>query len=136
MAIGWLSVLKIVPWTEVISNAPKVADGARKLWGAIAGKTSPLEEADPFSQPAVASEPQTIATLEARVIQLEKAVSGLHRQLLASSELIKVLADQNTQLIRRIETNRVRVLWLGVVIAAVAVVALLALLRAYWWHGA
>ena len=29
MAIGWLTILKTVPWTEVISNAPKVADGAK-----------------------------------------------------------------------------------------------------------
>jgi hypothetical protein len=28
MAIAWLAVLKSVPWSEVISNAPKVADGA------------------------------------------------------------------------------------------------------------
>ena len=31
MAIAWLTVLKMVPWGEVINNAPKVADGAKKL---------------------------------------------------------------------------------------------------------
>ena len=35
MAIGWLTILKSVPWTEVIKNAPKVAEGARKLWNAV-----------------------------------------------------------------------------------------------------
>ena len=28
MAIGWLTILQSVPWTEVIKNAPKVAEGA------------------------------------------------------------------------------------------------------------
>ena len=32
MAIPWLTLLKVVPWSDVIANAPKVADGARKLW--------------------------------------------------------------------------------------------------------
>jgi hypothetical protein len=32
--------------------------------------------------------------------------------MLASSELIQSLADQNTQLIKRVEVNRVRLLWL------------------------
>lgn len=38
MAIGWLTILKSVPWAEVISNAPKVAEGARKLWNAEIGR--------------------------------------------------------------------------------------------------
>ena len=38
MAIGWLSVLKSVPWEEVISNAPKVAEGAKKLWKSVSHK--------------------------------------------------------------------------------------------------
>jgi hypothetical protein len=32
MAIGWLAVLQLVPWSDVISNAPKIAEGAKKLW--------------------------------------------------------------------------------------------------------
>ena len=31
MAIPWLTVLQAVPWGDVIRNAPKVADGAKKL---------------------------------------------------------------------------------------------------------
>ncbi|MDB5964602.1 MAG: hypothetical protein JWQ72_1102, partial [Polaromonas sp.] len=32
MAIGWLAVLQWVPWSDVIKNAPKVAEAAKKLW--------------------------------------------------------------------------------------------------------
>jgi hypothetical protein len=45
MAIGWLSVLQLVPWGEVISNAPKVAESAKKLWQVV-GKKRPTLELD------------------------------------------------------------------------------------------
>jgi len=38
MAIGWLTVLKMVPWGDVIENAPKVATGAKKLWQNVGKK--------------------------------------------------------------------------------------------------
>jgi len=136
MAIGWLAVLQSVPWSEVISNAPKVADGARKLWNAVAKKSSPPEVSGSSTQPAVSLESQPLAALEARAITLEAAVSDLHGQMLASSELIKALADQNAQLIQRIETNRVRVLWLSAAIGVVAIAALLGLFLAFSRHSA
>ena len=37
MAVGWLMVLQSVPWSDVIKNAPKLAEGAKKLWDAVAG---------------------------------------------------------------------------------------------------
>jgi len=136
MAIGWLAVLQSVPWSEVISNAPKVAEGAKKLWNAVAKKSSPPEVSDSSTQPTVSAESQTIAALEARASTLEAAVSDLHGQMLASSELIKALADQNAQLIQRIETNRVRLLWLSAATAVLAVAALLGLFLALSRYGA
>ena len=136
MALGWLAVLQSVPWSEVISNAPKVADGARKLWNAVARKSFLPEVSDSSAQPTVSIESQPLAALEARVITLEAAVSDLHGQMLASSELIKALADQNAQLIQRIETNRVRVLWLSAATAMVAIAALLGLFLAFSQYGA
>ena len=43
MPISWLTVLKAVPWGDVISNAPVVVDGARKLWNNVGrkGDTAP-----------------------------------------------------------------------------------------------
>lgn len=113
MAIGWLAVLQSVPWSEVIKNAPKVADGAKKLWNSVAGKSAPAEASRPSAEPDVSPESASVAALEARLNSLEAAVSDLHGQMLASSELIKALAEQNAQLIQRIEKTRVRVLWLG-----------------------
>lgn len=113
MAIGWLTILKSVPWTEVIKNAPKVAEGAKKLWNAVGKQRTADEAAEAGAQPAASHEPHTLEALEARAAVLEKAVSDLHGQMLASSELIKELAEQNAQLVKRIEANRKRTLWLA-----------------------
>lgn len=131
MAIGWLTVLQNVPWTEVINNAPKVADGARKLWNAVGKRTPATDTSDQTPQPGFSPEAERITTLETRTAELEAAVADLHGQMLASSELIKALADQNAQLIRHIETNRVRLLWLSAGTALASVVALAALFLTY-----
>lgn len=128
MAIGWLTILQSVPWAEVIKNAPKVAEGARKLWNAVGKKRAAAEGPDAGAQPAVAHEPHTLEALEARVAALEAAVSDLHGQMLASSELIKALAEQNAQLVKRIEANRVRTLWLGAATLILAIFVLSAVL--------
>src|SRR4030067_926120 len=113
MATAWLPILQSVPWTEVIKNAPKVAEGARKLWNAVGKKRAADEVADADAQPAISHEPLTLEALEARAAALEAAVSDLHGRMRASSELIQALAEQNAQLVRRIEANRVRTFWLG-----------------------
>jgi hypothetical protein len=123
MPIPWLAVLQSVPWTDVVRNAPKLADGAKKLWHAI-GKQSPVpERTAPGDNPAVLPQEQVIEKLQTRLAALEAATADLHEQMLASSELIKALADQNTQLIQRIEANRIRVLWMAGAIAMIGIIA-------------
>ncbi len=126
MAIGWLTVLKLVPWTDVIKNAPQVADGAKKLWQSVGNKPPPSAETTGTTV-RLTPEGQAIAALQARLLTLENATQDLHEQMLASSELIKSLAEQNTQLIRRAEVNRLRLLMLASVTAVVAVVAVIGL---------
>ena len=127
MAIGWLAVLQSVPWADVISNAPMVADGAKKLWGTIAKKSPQTNAGSPIRRSPGSSEAQAIADLQARLEVIEAASADLHDQMLASSELIKTLAEQNTQLIKRIEVNRVRVIWLTVATVIIGIVAIFGL---------
>jgi hypothetical protein len=131
MPIPWLTVLSNVPWKDVISTAPKVAEGAKKLWKSV-GKKSGAAEVDGASEEYLASaENQTIATLDARIHGLKADVAALNQAMLSSSELIKALAEQNTQLIRSIEIFRGRVLRLGLVTIIAMIVALLALYRTF-----
>lgn len=131
MAIPWLALLKSVPWKEVISNAPAVADGAKKLWNTVGkkstGTTAPVEQTG-TSPP---SDNEAIAALQARLAAVETAAADLHSQMLASSELIKTLAEQNTQLIQRAEANRRRVAWLMAATLVIAIVAAVGLALAF-----
>lgn len=132
MAIGWLTILKTVPWSEVISNAPKVADGAKKLWQTVGKKatTQPATESATAVYDESAEVP-SLATLAAQIKATEAKTAQLHAQMLASSELIAALAEQNTQLIKRLETHRKRVLWLSAVTALLAIAAVISLAAAF-----
>ena len=127
MAIGWLTVLSHVPWTEVINNAPKVAEGAKKLWKSVSGKSAATPAPRGASQVPASAEALSPVAMEARIRELEGVVGELHTQMVASSELMKQLAEQNTQLVQRIEANRVRTLWLAALSVAGLVVAVVAL---------
>ncbi|PKO88453.1 MAG: hypothetical protein CVU18_07440 [Betaproteobacteria bacterium HGW-Betaproteobacteria-12] len=121
MAIGWMTILQSVPWSDVIRNAPKVADGAKKLWRKVGGKGGEGE--------AMAPSADADQTPAAQLAALRAQVDALHGQMLASSEVIQALAEQNAQLIVRIETHRRRLLWLAAGNAVALVLALAAWLR-------
>lgn len=123
MAIGWMAVLQLVPWSDVISNAPKIAEGAKKLWSTV-GKKPPVDAPAPL---AVDERPSSMAAMEKRLQAMEAAASELHEQMLASADLIKTLAEQNTQLVKRIEVNRARLVMLAAVTFVVAVIAVASL---------
>lgn len=131
MAIGWLTVLKMVPWGDVIVNAPKIADGAMKLWSTVSRKSQSTPSAATSNQPAPASDALTIARLQAQLSAAETQIADLQHQMLESSELIKALADQSERLVRRIEMNRIRVLWLAAVVVVLAVVSTVNLVTAF-----
>lgn len=123
MPIGWITVLQAVPWAEVIKAAPQVAEGAKKLWSTVTRKPPPPA----LPLPSGGSE---VDMLRQRLESLEASVNELQAQMLASSELIKALADQNGQLIQRAEVQRRRLLILLVLILALGALAL-----AGWWRA-
>lgn len=124
MAIGWLTVLKLVPWQDVIRNAPKVADGAKKLWSTLAKKPPPVVR-NIKSQLEPSPSAPSLAQLQTQLNTVVAEMAELHQQMLASSELIQALADQNAQLIKRIEINRKRVQALSGVIVVLVISALI-----------
>lgn len=117
MSIGLFSVLKMVPWGDVISKAPEIAEGARKLWKAVSRKPPTPEAPTATPQPELSPEAQSLAMFQARLAAAEAELSDLQTRMLESSELIKDLADQNAQLIKRLEVNRSRILWLTGIVA-------------------
>lgn len=103
MANPWFALLKAVPWGEVVKKAPEIAESAKKLWGTVAQK-SPQKELEAHT--VFATEEQEINGLKDRLENIEAANAELHNQMLATSELIRSLAEQNAGLINSIELNR------------------------------
>jgi hypothetical protein len=103
VAIGYLAALKMIPWDEVVRNAPKIIDGSKKLWNTVTRR------------------PRSDATsIESRVSSLEAQSEELQQELMSSAELIKSLADQNSQLILAIASLQAR---MRLLLGAVAVLA-------------
>jgi hypothetical protein len=89
----------------------KGAEGARTLWKSVGDRdaedgTVPAASGADVGGAAPADAAMT--QLLNRTRHLERAVEDLHQQLQQSTELIKALAEQNTQLVERVEMNRVR----------------------------
>ncbi|HWI13465.1 MAG TPA: hypothetical protein VNT02_04400 [Burkholderiales bacterium] len=123
MAAGSIiTVLSNIPWGQVVDNAPKVADGAARLWNAVKNrrKTRPGDDAEGGPNSA----PSERDVLEQRLVALEENVRSLQEQMQASTELIKTLAEANTLLVQRIELNRQRTIRLAVALGVVGAAVL------------
>ncbi len=117
MAAGWVTVLQMVPWGEVIKNAPKVADGAVKLWNSVSKKKVDDETGSEVTDVVLATDIEAVEKLEHRLYAAEQTISDLQAQVVQSAQVIKELASQNAQLVAQIESNRKAVTVLGVVLA-------------------
>lgn len=124
MAAGWMVLLKTVPWADVISSAPAVAESAQKLWTSIRGRTT---EDRPDDQAAETPGTDPLAAIELRMNASDESVAELQAQMVKSSELLTALADQNNMLIARAEADRRRVIQLMAISGISLGVALLAL---------
>lgn len=128
MAAGAIiSVLSNIPWGQVVENAPKVADGAARLWKAVTRKKSDQSPEANTNAGAEAAQSET-EILKRRLAAMEEHILHLEEQMGASAELIRALAEQNTQLVKKIELNSVRLLRLATAtaIGAAALVGLVA----------
>jgi len=123
MAIGWLTVLQNVPWSEVVRNAPKVAAGAKKLWGSVANKDGVDHAVDLEEQSRQPPEHLTLANLQAQIATLQSVAAELQQRLTESTSLITSLAEQNAQLIQRIEAIRKRTARFGAALVLVGAAA-------------
>ena len=129
MPISWLTVLKMVPWGEVIDNAPKLATGARNLWSSVANKKSHASDHASTSDHVPGAD-WTLPELQAHTQGLRFQVHELRQQALqrdeqlqACAQLIASLAEQNEKLVAR-QAVLHRRQWL----IAVALLGLLAVL--------
>lgn len=131
MAIPWMVVLQNIPWREVISNAPRVADEAKKLWTTLSRDRSyDAKTQAPTASTFSGADARDLGAMHSKMLALEAQVLDLHAQMLESTKLINALASQNAELVKHIEKNRARIKWLFVV----NMVMLIAVLFFTWFH--
>ena len=117
---GWITVFRAIPWMQLIAAAPAIARGARKLWTGVRKQPqpgAPGEDLDP----------------EDRLQRLEAQAGELRKELAASSEIIKAMAEQNERLLEAVGILRLRV---RVLIASCAVLFVLGIAFAAKLWGA
>jgi hypothetical protein len=131
MAAGTIiTVLANIPWGQVVENAPKVADGAMKLWKTVTSRRKQDPVQGEHAVAAADADLPEAERLKVRLGRLEEQVKSLQEQMQASTELIKALAEQNTQLVQRIELNRARLVRFAVVAGLAGAVLLVAVIYA------
>lgn len=109
MTLPWSTLVKAIPWSDVIAKAPDLAQGARKLWQKAAGQRQGGVEAPPDG----GDDDTRLAGLEARLAEW-----GTRQQEV--TELLAALATQNAELVATADTLRrqLRRLWIAVGVAA------------------
>jgi hypothetical protein len=102
MAIGWMTALKIIPWSNVLESAPHIVKAAKHLFSATKNDSS-----GNFATGPGASAGEDF-TLNRRIQVMEAKIAELREEQKSSAELIKSLAEQNAFVVQAIEVFRVR----------------------------
>lgn len=99
MAFWWITVLKIIPWKDVLENAPRIAKAARSLYAGTKNNTS-------FSSGTTDSSTFTSKNenKESRDFRLHK----IEREILDLNNVVRSLAKQNVRIVEAIEVLRIR----------------------------
>ncbi len=119
MALPWSTLVKAIPWSDVIAKAPDIAQGARKLWQ----KVGTQDSVGSAAAPAAGNAPAPDAHLTALTAQ----VAELNTRQQESAELLSALAAQNVELVGAVAALRQRARLLGAATGVTAVIALAAL---------
>ncbi len=122
MAIGWLTIFKAIPWSDVVAAAPTVVKGARKLVDAVRTRGGEGGAPDSPAGDAVADPAARLQKVEARIEELE----GRQRAALALAES---LAEQQEKLVLAVEVLRLRSRFLLLLCIVLALGVVLALAR-------
>ncbi len=92
------TVLANIPWGQVVESAPKIAQGAGRLWETVRKRGEPSPPAEDTPQA-----PSDLQQLQQHTQALQAQVQALEDEMRASAQLVKELADQNAQLVARMQ---------------------------------
>ena len=122
------TILANIPWGQVVESAPKIAQGAGRLWEKVRKRTEPAVEP---SGPGAGTPLPDLAQLQQQVASLQAQLCSLEDEMRTSAQLVKELAELNARLVEQLQAlqRQARLaLWC---VAALLGVALLAALLAW-----
>ncbi|MBI3530121.1 MAG: hypothetical protein HY067_19415 [Betaproteobacteria bacterium] len=109
MAIPWLAAaFKAIPWKEVVTAAPSIVEGTKKLWSSVTRTEKQPSPANEQSDESSSTHSDQLSAIEARLLALEARTAEIAHQAVTSAQLIKSLAEQNAQLVQAVEILRLR----------------------------
>ena len=120
MAFGWITVLKIIPWKDVLENAPHIAKAAKNLYAGTKNNTS----SGSAGSSVPTSDSENITSRDLRLHEIEREVSDLN-------SVVRSLAKQNVRIVEAIEVLRVRskvLIFLCVALGCVSIFLILLLI--------
>ena len=127
MPINWMTAFKVIPWADVVSAAPTVVKGAKKLWSSVKTEDTEAPPREEYAGQPATPESEALSALDDRLHTLDRRIGTLGQEVVASSELITSLAEQNSRLVAAVEILRLRtrvlMLWciaLGIGLLALA----------------
>ncbi len=109
MAIPWLAVaFKAIPWREVVTAAPSIVEGTKRLWSSVTRTEKQPSPATEQSNEPSSTQSGQLSALEARLLALDARTTEIAREAVTSAELIKSLAEQSAQLVHAVEILQLR----------------------------
>jgi len=126
------TILSNIPWGQVVESAPKIAQGAGRLWENVKNRgVEPSASTSTSTSTGTTEPPTDLQQLQSRTQALESQVQALQDEMRSSALLVKQLAEQNEQLVERMQAlqqRQRRLVWLG----GLAVVVLAGALAGLW----
>lgn len=116
------TVLANIPWGQVVESAPKIAQGAGRLWETVRKRAEPTPQAE-----TSAEAPSELQLLQTQAHALAAQVQALEGEMRATAQLVKELAEQNAMLVGRMQAVQRQLRWalaLGALALAGAALAL------------
>ena len=131
MPLGWMTALKLVPWSDVIEATPKIVKSARSLFTSTTSKKPTVHSAAAgegidVTVVALANNPTALASL---AHGLQARIGALEEEQHASAELIRSLAEQNAEIVRVVDGARRRLRLLSSVCLVLVVAVVLLVIR-------
>ena len=103
MSSNLFSLLKKVPWSEVITKGPALAEAATGLYDSVRARFGGAREAPVEATVETATEGAAAPDLEALLSPLRARVQTLEAELVKTSRVLAELGQQNTALIAQVE---------------------------------